>query len=61
MSALDIGSPVTPTALVAAATRMLIAATPWIALLRHHLGPTPGPTQDRAPATVSGQGEAPRA
>jgi hypothetical protein len=36
---LPIGSPVTPTALVAAATRMLIAATPWVALLRRHLGP----------------------
>src|SRR5271170_925252 len=40
VSELAIGSPVTPTALVTAATRMLIAATPWVALLRHHLGPT---------------------
>ena len=42
ISELDIGSPVTPTALVTAATQMLIAATPWIALLRHHLGPVGG-------------------
>jgi hypothetical protein len=40
VSELPIGSPVTPTALVAATTRMLIAATPWVALLRRHLGPS---------------------
>ena len=39
VSELPIGSPVTPTALVAATTRMLIAATPWVALLRRPLGP----------------------
>ena len=31
--------PVTPVALVSAATRLLIVATPWIALLHRHLGP----------------------
>ncbi|HUA56932.1 MAG TPA: hypothetical protein VMB81_32410 [Candidatus Sulfotelmatobacter sp.] len=36
---LGISSPVTPAAVVAATTRMLIAATPWIALLHQHLGP----------------------
>lgn len=36
---LAIGSPVTPAALVATTTRMLIAATPWIALLFQYLGP----------------------
>jgi hypothetical protein len=43
VSELAIGSPVTPVALVTAATRMLIAATPWIALLRRHLGPVAAP------------------
>ncbi len=36
---LSIGRPVTPAALVAATTRMLIGATPWIALLFRYLGP----------------------
>jgi hypothetical protein len=36
---LGIGSPVTPAALVATTTRMLIAATPWISLLYQHIGP----------------------
>ena len=48
---LAIDSPVTPTALVAAATRMLIAATPWIALLRQHLGPSAPPQKTPAAAT----------
>ena len=39
LAELPIGSPVTPAALVTATTRMLIAATPWVALLRRHLGP----------------------
>jgi hypothetical protein len=52
---LAIGSPVTPAALVTAATRMLIAATPWIALLRHHLGPSVPPVAlARAAAPLSG-------
>ena len=48
---LAISSPVTPTALVASATRMLIAATPWIALLRQHLGPSAPP--QTAPTTAA--------
>jgi hypothetical protein len=62
LSEFAIGSPVTPTALVSAATQMLIAATPWIALLRHHLGPATAPS-GRARArseTVSAQGGPPR-
>ncbi len=52
---LAIGGPVTPTALVAGATRMLIAATPWIALLRRHLGPgAPPRTAPAVAAPVTG-------
>lgn len=40
ISELTLGRPVTPVSLVTAATQLLIAATPWIALLRRHLGPT---------------------
>jgi hypothetical protein len=51
--------PVTPASLVTAATRLLIAATPWIALLRHHLGPTsraePKPAPPAAPITGSAE------
>jgi hypothetical protein len=56
---LAIASPVTPIALVTAATRMLIAATPWIALLRRHLGPVvqpmaPPPSDAAVPSAVTG-------
>jgi hypothetical protein len=53
VSELAIGSPVTPTALVTAATRMLIAATPWVALLRRHLGPVTSPSPIPAKSTAS--------
>jgi hypothetical protein len=39
MSEFMVERPVTPVALVSAATRLLIVATPWIALLHRHLGP----------------------
>jgi hypothetical protein len=53
VSELAIGSPVTPAALVATATRLLIAATPWLALLRQHLGPTAPPPPDPTAAPLS--------
>jgi hypothetical protein len=58
VSELAIGSPVTPIALVTAATRMLIAATPWVALLRRHLGPTPSanPSKPATTDAVTGPG-----
>ena len=56
VSELAIDSPVTPIALVTAATRMLIAATPWIALLRHHLGPTQSANLPKAADAVTGPG-----
>jgi len=49
VSELPIGSPVTPAALVATATRMLIAATPWLALLHKHLGPSQPPPSATPP------------
>lgn len=50
VSELAIGSPVTPIALVTAATRLLIAATPWVALLRRHLGPVAAANPPKAAA-----------
>lgn len=59
VSELPLERPVTPSVVVAGATRLLIAATPWIALLRRHLGPstrTPGPRPDPKKArSVSGR------
>ncbi len=47
--------PVTPTSFVTGATQLLIEATPWIALLRRHLGPTVRAEAKRpAPQSVSG-------
>src|SRR5262249_25453659 len=43
--------PVTPSSFVTGATQLLIEATPWIALLRRHLGPT---VQPAAKPVVSG-------
>jgi hypothetical protein len=60
VSELAIPTPVTPVALVTAATRMLIAATPWIDLLRRYAtaGPIPArraASKRPAPPMLSGQ------
>lgn len=51
VSDLDIENPLTPVSLIAAATEMLIQATPWIAILRRQIGPAPraGRPAPRAP------------
>jgi len=51
---ITLGRPVTPTSFVTAATQLLIEATPWIALLRRHIGPTVRGPAKPAPQSVSG-------
>ncbi|MBV8168289.1 MAG: hypothetical protein JO021_15945 [Alphaproteobacteria bacterium] len=46
--------PVTPASFVTGATQLLIEATPWIALLRRHLGPSVRGPAKPGPQSISG-------